>query len=70
MKGTVKWFCDKKGFGFIQTEENDYFCHHSSIIAEDKVFRTLREDEVVEFDAEQTNKGWSAVNVKRLFDED
>lgn len=61
--GTVKWFNDKKGFGFITRDEgSDLFVHHNSIIAEG--FKTLKEDAKVEFDVVQTEKGEAANNVE------
>lgn len=64
MKGTVKWFNDSKGYGFIQhAEGDDVFVHHSSILAEG--FRTLREGEEVEFEVRETDKGPQAANVIR-----
>lgn len=61
--GTVKWFNDAKGFGFItpQNGEKDVFVHHSAI--QGKGFRTLTEGQVVRFEIQNTSKGPSAVNV-------
>ena len=60
--GTVKWFNDSKGFGFITRDEgNDLFVHHNSIIAEG--FKTLKENAKVEFDVVTTEKGEAANNV-------
>jgi len=65
VEGRVKWFNDKKGYGFIETDEQgDVFVHHSNIQAEG--FRTLKELERVSFEVEDTAKGPQAVNVKRL----
>ena len=62
--GTVKWFNDAKGFGFI-TQENgpDLFVHHTSISGEG--FRSLAEGENVQFDVVQGPKGPQATNVRR-----
>lgn len=64
MKGTVKWFNDQKGYGFITPEDGskDLFVHHTSIVAEG--FRTLAENQQVEFDVIQSDKGPKATNVK------
>lgn len=64
-QGTVKWFNDSKGFGFI-TEENgqDVFVHHSEIRSDG--YRTLEEGEKVEFEVIAGEKGPRAKNVKRL----
>ena len=60
--GTVKWFNEKKGYGFIEQEDGpDVFVHHSGINA--KGFRTLQEGDRVTFTVEQGQKGPSAVNV-------
>ncbi len=63
--GTVKWFSDQKGFGFLEQEGgNDVFVHHSAIIAEG--FRTLTEGDRVEFSVEQGQKGLAAVDVRKI----
>ena len=60
--GTVKWFNEKKGFGFIEQEDGpDVFVHYSGINTSG--FRTLSEGDRVTFDIEQGQKGPSAVNV-------
>ena len=60
--GTVKWFNEKKGYGFIEQEEGpDVFVHHSGINATG--FKTLNEGDRVTFDIEQGAKGPAAVNV-------
>jgi CspA family cold shock protein len=64
--GTVKWFNDAKGFGFITPEggDKDCFVHHSAIAMEG--FRTLAEGDRVEFDIVQGAKGPAAENVTKL----
>jgi CspA family cold shock protein len=61
-KGTVKWFNDRKGFGFIEQEDGaDVFVHHSAINATG--FKSLSEGDQVSFDIEQGQKGPAAANV-------
>ena len=63
--GTVKWFNDSKGFGFITPETGqDCFVHHSAI--DGQGFKTLAEGERVEFDVVQGAKGPAAENVKKV----
>ena len=63
--GTVKWFNDAKGYGFISREgSDDVFVHHSAITMEG--FKTLREEQQVEFSVEQGDKGLQAVDVRPL----
>jgi len=64
-EGTVKWFNDRKGFGFIAREDGeDVFVHHSAISGSG--FKTLSEGDQVTFDVEQGAKGPSAQNVTRI----
>ena len=64
-QGTVKWFNDSKGFGFIsQANGEDVFVHHSAIVADG--FRTLAEGAQVEFDVTRGPKGLQAANVRPL----
>ena len=64
MKGTVKWFNESKGYGFIkQPSGDDVFVHFSAIQAEG--FRTLREGEEVEFEVKESERGPQAANVIR-----
>jgi CspA family cold shock protein len=60
--GSVKWFDDRKGYGFIEQEDGpDVFVHHSGISGNG--FKSLKEGDKVSFDIEQGKKGPAAVNV-------
>ncbi|MHB1499518.1 MAG: cold-shock protein [Acidimicrobiales bacterium] len=63
--GTVKWFSSEKGYGFISQEGGpDVFVHYKAI--QGQGFRTLEENEPVEFEVQESTKGLQAVNVTRL----
>lgn len=63
MQGKVKWFNERKGFGFIETETgSDVFVHFSAI--QDSGFKSLAEGQAVSFDVQDGPKGQSAANVK------
>ncbi|MCR4909277.1 MAG: cold-shock protein [Lachnospiraceae bacterium] len=65
MKGTVKWFNNQKGYGFISDEEgNDVFVHYSGLNMEG--FKSLDEGQKVEFDVVNGEKGPQATNVTKL----
>lgn len=65
LEGTVKWFNDKKGYGFISPDEGeDIFVHYSAV--QGNGFKTLAEGERVQFTIEQGKKGLAAANVTRL----
>jgi CspA family cold shock protein len=64
-EGTIKWFNEKKGYGFIQQDNGqDIFVHYTSIVGEG--FKTLAEGERVKFDIEEGAKGPKAVNVEKI----
>ncbi len=64
-KGTVKWFSNQKGYGFITPESGrDVFVHHSAITGEG--YKSLDEGQKVEFEIQQGPKGEQAVNVVKL----
>ena len=65
LTGKVKWFNEAKGFGFIQQDGGpDVFVHYSNIMG--KGFRTLKENDEVEFEVNEGPKGLQAVNVERV----
>lgn len=65
MKGTVKWFNNQKGYGFISTEDgNDIFVHYSGLRMEG--YKTLDEGQSVEFDIVEGDKGPQATNVTKI----
>jgi cold shock protein len=64
-EGTVKWFSNEKGYGFIEREGGeDVFVHHSKITMDG--YRSLTEGQRVQFDVEQGDKGLQAVNVQAV----
>ncbi|HAH06939.1 MAG TPA: cold-shock protein [Elusimicrobia bacterium] len=65
-KGKVKWFNDQKGFGFITPDDGskDLFVHHSAILGDG--FKTLAENQEVEYETQQSEKGPRAANVRKL----
>jgi CspA family cold shock protein len=65
MEGTVKWFNESKGYGFITADDGtDVFAHHSAITGNG--FKTLKENERVSFSIEQGPKGPKAINIVKL----
>ena len=64
-RGTVKWFSDQKGYGFISSDDaTDVYVHHSAI--EGRGFRTLHEGEQVEFEITSNERGQTASHVTKL----
>ena len=65
-KGTVKWFSDQKGYGFVTPEggRKDVFVHYSALQGEG--FKTLSEGDIVEFEITQGPKGEQAANVRKV----
>jgi CspA family cold shock protein len=64
-RGTVKWFNNAKGYGFITRESGqDLFVHFKSIVGEG--YRSLKQGEMVEFDVEEGEKGLQAISVRRV----
>ena len=62
VKGTVKWFSNQKGYGFLEREDgDDVFCHYSAVQGDG--FKTLEEGQQVEFDVVEGDKGLHAENV-------
>ncbi len=65
IEGTVKWFNDSKGFGFITRQDgDDVFVHHTAILGEG--YKSLNEGDQVEFEVTQGPKGPQAANVRKL----
>ncbi len=66
MRGKVKWFNDQKGYGFITPDDGsaDVFVHHTSI--QGSGFKTLAENQAVEFEVLQSDKGPKAANVVKI----
>ena len=63
--GTVKWFNEAKGYGFIKREDGtDLLVHYTNIVGNG--FRTLKEDDKVEFEVNEGPKGLQAVNVNKV----
>jgi len=64
-RGTVKWFSDQRGYGFITADGQEVFVHFSAI--EGNGFRTLHEGEQVEFELKKSDRGAEAARVTRVF---
>ncbi len=63
-KGTVKWFNSRKGFGFINSEDgNDVFVHYTALSGRDDEYKTLNENDEVEFEVTEGQKGPQASEV-------
>ncbi len=64
VQGTVKWFNSRKGYGFINSEEgNDVFVHFSALVGNDDEYKSLNENDKVEFEVTEGQKGPQASNV-------
>ncbi len=64
VKGTVKWFNSRKGYGFITSEEGgDVFVHYTALAGDDDQYKTLNENDKVEFEVSEGQKGPQASNV-------
>ncbi|MBI1798780.1 MAG: cold shock domain-containing protein [Candidatus Eisenbacteria bacterium] len=63
-RGTVKWFSDQRGYGFITADGSEVFVHHSAI--EGNGFRTLHEGDQVEFEVKTSDRGAEAAHVTRI----
>jgi CspA family cold shock protein len=65
VKGTVKWFNSRKGYGFINSEDGtDVFVHYTALAGRDDEYKTLNENDKVEFEVVDGQKGPQASNVK------
>lgn len=64
MEGTVKWFNDERGYGFIKSSDKDYFVHYKEILGIG--FKTLKEGDIVRFLSETSPKGLIAKTVSRM----
>lgn len=67
MEGKVKFFDNKKGYGFIESESGDYFFHYSEIIS-DKSYKTIKDGANVNFDVKDLGRGDTAFNVEERKD--
>lgn len=62
-RASVKWFNDAKGIGFLTTEEGDVFVHYKNIEPGQSGFKTLKENQLVDYTRIKTDKGWAAAEV-------
>ena len=67
MRGIVKWFSDRKGFGFVEVNGEDIFVHYTAILADGH--RSLIKGEIIEFDLVKTEKGKKAKNIVSVTEE-